>query len=141
MTVGIVAHDSKKDELEVFARAHRKTLQTLRLIAPEDTARALSHAGIDAQGLAPDALGGDLQLAASVVDGLVDAVIFFHDPLATMAGDPDIRTMLKVCDLERIPLATNITAAEIVLAHLAAVRGQLDSAPRPRPRLLKFAER
>lgn len=91
--------------------------------------------------MAPDSLGGDLQLAASVIDGSVDAVIFFHDPLATMAGDPDIHTMLKVCDLERIPLATNITAAEIVLAHLAAVRGQLDSAPRPRPRLIKFGER
>jgi methylglyoxal synthase len=141
VTVGIVAHDAKKEELALFARAHRRALQSLRLIAPEDTARALAEAGVEAQGLAQDALGGDLQLAAAVVDGTVDAVFFFNDPLATMAGDPEIRTMLKVCDLERIPLATNITAAEIVLAHLAAVRDVLDPEPRPRPRVVKFAER
>ena len=127
VTLGIIAHDGKKDELAIFARAHHRTLQSLRLIAPEDTARALAEVGIEAQSLAPDSLGGDLQLAASVVDGMIDAIVFLQDPLVPLAGEPDVRTMLKVCDLQRVPMATNVTTAEILVHHLASVRGMLDS--------------
>jgi len=40
----------------------------------------------------------------------------------SLAGEPDIHAMMKVCDLEKIPLATNLTTAEIVLNHLTDAR-------------------
>jgi len=65
--------------------------------------------------LAPRHAGGDLQLAAAVVEGRLDAVIFFHDPLAALPSEPSISTILKVCDLAPIPLATNVAAAEVLI--------------------------
>jgi methylglyoxal synthase len=123
VTLGIVAHDAKKDELSVFARAHRNALRSLRLMAPEDTALALAEVGVEAQMLARGTEGGDLQLAAAVVDGTVDAVIFLRDPLIALAGEPHTAPLMKVCDLARIPFATNIASAEIVVRELSDHRG------------------
>jgi len=145
ITLGIVAHDGKKDELGLFARANRRSLQSLRLMAPEDTATALAEVGVEAQILARDSHGGDLQLAAAVVDGVVDAVIFLRDPLFTLAGEPDIAPLMKVCDLARIPFATNISSAEMVVRQLADHQGLLRSVetePSPGldgPRVLRLA--
>jgi methylglyoxal synthase len=147
ITLGVVASDTKKDELQLFARAHRRTLEALKVLAPEDTANALAEMGVGAQGLAPDALGGDIQLAAAVLDGDVHAVILLRDPVLPLAGDPDTLMMLKVCDLERVPIATNIATAEVLIGHLAEVHGAL-SLPQNEPhpdagpgRVIKFVER
>lgn len=120
--VGIVAHDAKKDELCLFARSHLALLEDLRISAPEDTARVLEEAGLEVESLARDSHGGDLQIAASVVDGVIDAVIFVRDPLLQLSGEPSIDPMLKVCDLENVPIATNLAAAEILLRHLNDLR-------------------
>ncbi|MGH2725630.1 MAG: hypothetical protein ACRDKS_01510, partial [Actinomycetota bacterium] len=74
-TVGLIAHDSKKEELAGFFGTHHRIARRLRFLAPEDTARAIDVAGLDIDILAPDTLGGDLQVAAAVVEGRVDAVI------------------------------------------------------------------
>jgi len=113
-----MAHDAKKEELCVFAQANRHLLDYLHLIAPEDTARALAEVGVDAVALAPDTHGGDLQLAAAVVSGTIDAVIFLHDPMSALPAEPQLAPLLKVCDLEKVPIATNIAAAEIVVLHV-----------------------
>lgn len=117
-TLGLLAHDAKKQELCDFAAANRHLLDYMRLIAPEDTARALADVGVETLALAPDTHGGDLQLAAAVVDGTIDAVIFLHDPLSALTAEPSVAPLLKVCDIERVPIATNIAAAEIVVLHV-----------------------
>ena len=117
-TLGLLAHDAKKQELCDFAATNRHLLDYLRLVAPDDTARALADIGVETMKLAPDTHGGDLQLAAAVVEGNVDAVIFLHDPLSALPAEPSIAPLLKVCDIERVPIATNIAAAEIVLLHV-----------------------
>ena len=122
VTVGILAHDAKKDEVCLFARAQRHLLDRVCLMAPEDTAMALEEVGLEVEMLLSGSRGGDLQLGAAVVEGRVDAVIFIQDPLVPLAGEPDIGAMMKVCDLERIPIATNLATAEIVLHRLADVR-------------------
>ena len=53
-------------------------------------------------------LGGDLRIGASVVTGEVDAVIFLRDPLAAHPREPDVFALLRVCDLNNVPLATNL---------------------------------
>jgi methylglyoxal synthase len=122
-TVGIVAHDARKDEVALFCRAHSDLLERVWIMAPEDTARVLEEIGFEVETLMPDTRGGDLQLAAAVVEGRVDAVLFIQDPLVSLAGEPEIQAMMKVCDLEEIPLATNLTTARIVLNHLRTFVG------------------
>jgi len=123
--LGIVAHDAKKDELLLFARAHADLLDDMSLWAPEDTAHILEEAGREVRSLAPDCRGGDIQLAAAVVDGSVDGVIFLRDPLLQLSGEPQIDQMLKACDLENIPIATNLTAASMLVRHLHGVVSSL----------------
>jgi methylglyoxal synthase len=121
ITVALIAHDAKKEELARFMRAHEGLTRGFRFMAPEDTACAVDDPGLDLEVMAPDTLGGDLQIAAAVVEGRVDAVIFFIDPLASLPCEPSAPTMLKVCDLEPIPIATNRAAGEILLHHLARI--------------------
>jgi methylglyoxal synthase len=62
--------------------------------------------------------GGDLQIAALIAAGRVDAVIFLRDPLTAHPHEPDIQALLKVCDVYAVPLATNLASARILLEHL-----------------------
>jgi methylglyoxal synthase len=48
-------------------------------------------------------------------------VIFLRDPLTAHPHDPDIQAMLKVCDVQRVPIATNVATARLCLAALAPV--------------------
>jgi len=48
----------------------------------------------------------------------VKAVVFLRDPLTAHPHEPDINAVLKVCDVNDVPLATNISTARLVLGHL-----------------------
>ena len=61
-------------------------------------------------------VGGDVQIAARVVDGKIDGVIFMVDPLDKHPHDPDIQTLLRICNVHDVPLATNISTADMVIS-------------------------
>jgi dephospho-CoA kinase len=118
--VAQVAHDAKKEDLLRLIRSHRKVLGKIRLLATGTTGKMLA----DELGLAIDRVasgpeGGDLQIGAPVAEGRVDAVIFLRDPLTAHPHEPDIQALLKVCDVHRIPVATNVASAEILIHFLA----------------------
>ncbi len=54
-------------------------------------------------------------MASRVVEGEVDAVIFIVDPLGKHPHDPDIQTLLRICNVHDVPLATNIATADILM--------------------------
>ena len=56
-----------------------------------------------------------------VAGGFVKLVIFLRDPLTPNPHDPDIQALMKVCDVQRVPLATNAATARLCLAALAPV--------------------
>ena len=59
--------------------------------------------------------GGDQQIGALVATDKIDLVIFLRDPLTAQPHEPDILALLRICDVHGIPLATNITSAELLL--------------------------
>ena len=69
-------------------------------------------------------LGGEQQLGAQVASDDIDLVIFLRDPIAQKNYEPDISSILRLCDMHNIPLASNLATAEILL--LALDRGDLD---------------
>lgn len=122
--VALVAHDGKKAELVELLRIHRPLLAPFRLIATRSTGGLLERElNLRVEVVASGPEGGDLQLGARLVEGAIDAVIFLRDPLTAHPHEPDIQALLKVCDIRRIPLATNAASAEILLHFLA---GRLD---------------
>jgi methylglyoxal synthase len=118
-TVALIAHDEQKDDLVRLARAHRDVLGRLRLVATGTTGRLLEMAiGLPVERMASGPEGGDLQIGARIVEGLIDAVIFLRDPLTAHPHEPDIQALLKICDVHQVPVATNMAAAQIVLSFL-----------------------
>lgn len=117
--LGIIAHDYKKVDLVAWATFNRETLRGFRLLATAQTARILREkVGLDVEPLLSGAYGGDAQIAALVATKQVDAVFFFVDPLTSLPHDPDIRALLRVCNVHNVPLATNVATADLIIGGL-----------------------
>ncbi|MGN0989616.1 MAG: methylglyoxal synthase, partial [Eubacteriales bacterium] len=67
--------------------------------------------------------GGDQQIASRIANSEIDMLLFFRDPTNTDKSGVDDATLLRLCDVHNVPVATNIATAE-VLIH-AIERGDL----------------
>lgn len=115
--LAIIAHDGKKADLVAFATFNRARLAGYDLIATGATGDLLrDKVGLEVESLTPGPHGGDVQIASRVVEGNVDAVIFLVDPLDKHPHDPDIQTLLRICNVRNIPLATNIATADVLIS-------------------------
>jgi methylglyoxal synthase len=115
-TIALIAHDSKKDDMVVFVRRHQEWLRGCRLLATGTTGQRIAEAtGLVVERMLSGPLGGDSQIAARVAQGEVDAVIFLVDPLHAHPHEPDIQSLLRVCNVYNVPLATNLATAEQII--------------------------
>ena len=115
----LIAHDSKKDDMLGFARRHRGQFAGYRLISTASTADSLhEELGLEVEGVLSGPLGGDLQIAARVATGEIDAVFFLIDPLDSHPHDPDIQAIQRVCNVHDVPLATNVATAELIVGDV-----------------------
>src|SRR5579864_2064055 len=119
--VALIAHDGKKDELRSLVADQLGVLRRVQLIATETTGRLIEEEfALRVELAASGPAGGDLQIGALVANGVIDLVVFLRDPLSAHPHEPDIQALMKVCDVYRIPLATNVTTAALCLEALAA---------------------
>lgn len=119
ITLALVAHDSKKDDLVGLVKHYVDQLKNTTLVATGTTGGLVEDmTGLSVHRMKSGPLGGDAQIAAWVVEGKVDAMIFLVDPLYAHPHEPDIRTLLRVCELKNIPFATNVTTAKLLLDAL-----------------------
>jgi methylglyoxal synthase len=115
--LALVAHDGKKADLLAFATFNRLRLMQCRLIATRSTGDLLAaKVGLEVERVESGPMGGDAQIAGRVVDGQVDAVIFIVDPLDAHPHEPDIQTVLRVCNVRDVPLATNVASADLLVS-------------------------
>lgn len=115
--LAIIAHDGKKADMVAFATFNRARLSDYDLIATGATGDLLrDKVGLQVESLTPGPHGGDVQIASRIVEGEVDAVIFLVDPLDKHPHDPDIQTLLRICNVRNIPLATNIATADVLIS-------------------------
>jgi methylglyoxal synthase len=127
--LAVIAHDNKKVDLVAWATFNRETLARFSLIATRHTARLLERKiGLPVEELLSGPEGGDTQIAARVATRQVDAVFFFVDPLAAQPHEPDIRALLRVCNVHNVPLATNLATADLIITAFAGLE-ELHVAP------------
>jgi methylglyoxal synthase len=120
LTLALIAHDSKKDDIVQLLRAHQDIFEGLSLIATRSTGQIIhERTGLDVTLVQSGPQGGDQQIGALVANREIDAVIFLRDPLTAHPHEPDVTALLRVCDVHLVPLATNLSTAEAVL-HLLA---------------------
>ena len=118
ITLALIAHDNKKEEMLSLVTDHRDELANLSLVATRSTGMLIqSRTGLNVTLMQSGPMGGDQQIGSLVASGIVKAVIFLRDPLTVQPHEPDVSALLRVCDVHNVPLATNLTTAEAVL-HL-----------------------
>ena len=120
-TLALVCHDHKKVDLLAWANYNRETLHRFCLIATATTGRFLREkVGLEVETVLSGPQGGDVQIAARVGTREIDAVFFFVDPLTAQPHDPDIQALMRVCNVQNVPLATNLATADLIIAGLGA---------------------
>ncbi|HEX3031243.1 MAG TPA: methylglyoxal synthase [Bacillota bacterium] len=114
--IALIAHDKKKADLLGFVQTHIGTFSKCRLIATGTTGSLIhEETGLVVEQCLSGPLGGDQQIGARVACGDVAAVIFLRDPLTPQSHEPDVTALLRVCDVHKVPLATNDNSAQIVV--------------------------
>ena len=96
--IALIAHDSKKRELIGWCDAHKEILKHHFLCGTGTTARMVT-----------DAIG------AKIVEGGVDFVVFFSDPLTAQPHDPDVKALLRIAQVYDIPIANNKATADFLI--------------------------
>lgn len=114
--IALIAHDHKKEELVNWCLENRTALERHRLCGTGTTARLITdRTGLTVKGYNSGPLGGDQQIGAKIVEGRIDLVIFFSDPLEAQPHDPDVKALLRIAQVYDIPMANNKSTADFII--------------------------
>ncbi|WP_172250466.1 methylglyoxal synthase [Saccharibacillus deserti] len=119
MKIAFIAHDRKKDEMVNFVTAYEKAFAGSELYSTGTTGQRIMEAtSLQIHRFMSGPLGGDQQIGALVAENELDLIIFLRDPLMAQPHEPDITALLRICDVQGIPVATNVATAEILVKAL-----------------------
>ena len=119
MKIALISHDKKKDEIIKLAIEYQDVLAKHELYATGTTGTLImGETGLSIHRRKSGPMGGDQQIGAMLADGNLDLVIFLRDPLTAQPHEPDVSALLRLCDVQRIPLSTNMSSAKIMLEAL-----------------------
>ena len=119
MKIALIAHDKKKDDIIKLAIEFKDILSKHELYATGTTGTLImGETGLTIHRMKSGPLGGDQQIGAMLADGNLELVIFLRDPLTAQPHEPDVSALLRLCDVQKIPLSTNTSSARIMLEAL-----------------------
>jgi methylglyoxal synthase len=115
--IALIAHDNCKADLVDWARYNRSTLASHDLCATGTTGKVLAgELSLRVERFRSGPLGGDQQVGAAIVEGRIDLVIFFWDPLEPHPHDVDVKALLRIAVVYNIPIACNRSTADFILS-------------------------
>ena len=125
MNIALMAHDSKKELMTQFCIAYCGILSRHSLCATGTTGKMVSEAtGLKIQQFLSGSQGGDQQISSRSACNEIDLLLMFRDPLNPKPHEPKDNTLLRLCDVHNVPVATNIATAEVLICALD--HGDLD---------------
>ncbi|MDR0222372.1 MAG: methylglyoxal synthase [Oscillospiraceae bacterium] len=125
MNIALIAHDSKKELMVQFCIAYYGVLSQNNLCATGTTGKLVAEAtGLHIQRYLSGSHGGGEQIISRISCNEIDVLFFFRDPLNAKSNEPNDMSILRVCDMHTIPVATNIATGEALIHALE--RGDLD---------------
>jgi methylglyoxal synthase len=115
--IALIAHDNKKQDLVEWARFNLAILARHHLVATGTTGALLEEElGLTVEKLRSGPLGGDQQIGAKIVEGEVDLVVFFWDPLEPHPHDVDVKALLRIAVVYDVPIACNRSTADFMIS-------------------------
>lgn len=124
--IALIAHDGKKAEMIAWCDENKEILRHHFLCGTGTTARMITDkTGLPVRGYNSGPLGGDQQIGAKIVEGVVDFVVFFSDPFSAQPHDPDVKALLRIATVYDIPIANNKATADFML-HSALMNSEYE---------------
>ena len=124
MNIALIAHNNRKELMVQFCTAYCGILAKHTLCATATTGQMVAEAtGLTIHRFMSFYHGGGQQIGARIAYNELDMVLCFDDP-NTKEPSPDIIYISRLCDKNKIPYASNIATAEMLVLGLA--RGDLD---------------
>jgi methylglyoxal synthase len=125
--VALVAHDNRKKDLAEWVAWNWEVLLHHKIICTGTTgklvestlAKRLERGKVVTNPivkLKSGPLGGDQQLGAMIVNGEIDLLIFFWDPMEPQPHDVDVKALLRISVLYNIPTACNRSTADFLIS-------------------------
>jgi len=115
-TLVLLSHASRLEQLKLWLNKARDSIHRYRLLTTTELAEALSDIDMEFISVLSGSNGGEVQLAGLIPTHSVLAVIFLHDPAD---AELDFAVFQRVCDLNGLPLASNIGTALGLIPWLA----------------------
>lgn len=126
-SLALVAHDNCKKDLLEWVEFNAEKLSQHRIVCTGTTGRLIEDSfrknlddsefkKIEITKLKSGPLGGDQQLGSLIVNGEIDIMIFFWDPMQPQAHDVDVKALLRITVLYNIPTASNRSTADFIIS-------------------------
>ena len=114
--IALISHDGKKQQMLEWCEWNKEILGKHFLCGTGTTAKMITErTGLPVRGFNSGPLGGDQQIGSMIVDGTIDFVVFFSDPLTAQPHDTDIKALMRIALVYDIPIATNRASADFMI--------------------------
>ena len=115
-SIALIAHNSRKNDLLNWAKSHREILKKYPLIGTTNTSKLINDMlELDIQAFGHGPSGGDILLAAKILQDEVEKVIFFIDAETPHGHEHDIQTLIRTAVINNIPIALNRASADLII--------------------------
>ena len=117
--IAIIADDNKKELMAQFCIAYCGILCRHNLCATHTTGKYISDAtGLEIENFLAGSSGGTQQIASMISYNEIDLVFYFRSTNPADEVFEGEESLLRLCDVYNIPLATNIATAEALVTAL-----------------------
>ena len=124
MNIALIADDTKKELMTHFCIAYCGIFGKHTLFATGSTGRMIQEAtGLQVH-LLYSGSGGVEQVESMVSCDEIDLIMLFRNGIGSNTDSAEENSLLRLCDVHNIPVATNIATAEALIHALE--RGDLD---------------
>ncbi|TXK45342.1 methylglyoxal synthase [Pontibacter qinzhouensis] len=115
-TIALIAHNNKKTDLLNWVKENQEVLRHYDLVGTTNTSALINDLldmNIKPFGHGPS--GGDILLAAKILQGEISKIIFFIDAETPHGHEHDIQTLIRTAVLNNIPIALNRASANFIV--------------------------
>lgn len=122
--IALVAHDAMKKDLIEWALWNSERLRGHKFYCTGTTGNMILEAlrakhpdeEWDFTNLKSGPLGGDQQIGSRIVEGKIDYLFFFTDPMTLQPHDTDVKALTRLAGVENIVFCCNRSTADHIIS-------------------------